>query len=185
VKEVQPIRDPKKIEEIKSLLMHSSYRDYFMFVLGINTGLRISDLLPLKVKDVKDKDYITLVEKKTSKTKKKNKERRFIINNDLKSEIQEYIKGMDEDDWLFPSRKGGHIERVRAYEILREVGEKAGVDQLATHSLRKTFGYHFYQKYKDVAMLQMIFGHSAPSITLRYIGISQDEMDEVLKNFSL
>lgn len=176
---VQPIRDIAKIEEIKVVLKHKSYRDYFMFVLGINTGLRISDLLPLKVKDVRGQDYIILTEKKTSKVK------RFPINNDLKIEIQEYTQGMAENDYLFPSQKGGYIKRVRAYEILKEAGYKTGIGEIGTHTLRKTFGYHFYKKYKDVAMLQKIFGHSAPSVTLRYIGIEQDEIDEVLKDFSL
>ena len=182
---VQPIRDPAKIEEIKNLLLHKSYRDYFMFYLGINTGLRISDLLPLKVEDVRNKDYIILIEKKTSKTKKKNKTKRFIINDELKVEIQKYTLGMADEDYLFHSQKGGHMKRVRAYEILKEVGNKAGVDEIGTHTMRKTFGYHFYKKHKDVAMLQKIFGHSAPSITLRYIGIEQDEIDEVLRDFNL
>lgn len=185
MKFVQPIRDPAKIEEVKSVLKHSSFRDYFMFVLGINTGLRISDILPLKVKDVRGKDYITLVEKKTANTRKKYKERKFTINNDLKIEIQEYTRGMNDADYLFPSQKGGHVKRVRAYEILKEAGEKVGIGEIGTHTLRKTFGYHFYKKFKDVAMLQTIFGHSAPSITLRYIGISQDEIDQVLRDFSL
>lgn len=182
---VQPIRDPAKIEEIKNLLLHKSYRDYFMFVMGINTGLRVSDLLDLKVCDVRNQDYIILIEKKTAKTKKKNKTKRFLINNDLKAEIQAYTQGMADNDYLFPSQKGGHIKRIRAYEILNEVGAKAGVGEIGTHTMRKTFGYHFYKKYKDVAMLQRIFGHSAPSVTLRYIGIEQDEIDEVLMDFNL
>ncbi|MFL0366188.1 site-specific integrase, partial [Pseudobacillus sp. 179-B 2D1 NHS] len=51
--------------------------------------------------------------------------------------------------------------------------------------MRKTFGYHFYQRTKDVAMLQQIFGHSSPSITLRYIGINDEMVDRVLEDFSL
>ncbi|MBU3173374.1 site-specific integrase [Clostridium estertheticum] len=176
---VQPIRDKEKIEEIKTLLMYKSYRDYFMFVLGINTGLRISDLLPLKVQDVRTQDYIILKEKKTGKSK------RFPINDKLKIEISKYTKLLNDNDYLFPSQKGGHLKRVRAYEILKEVGTKAGVGELGTHSLRKSFGYHFYKKYKDVAMLQKIFNHSAPSVTLRYIGIEQDEIDTVLRDFNL
>ena len=64
---VQPIRDLEKIEEIKSILLKKNYRDYFMFVFGINTGLRISDILSLKVRDVKDKSHIIIKEKKTKK----------------------------------------------------------------------------------------------------------------------
>lgn len=176
---VQPIRKKEKIEEVKSILLHKSYRDYFMFETGINTGLRISDILPLKVCNVRNQDYIILKEKKTGKTK------RFQISNDLKAEIGEYTKNMNDYDYLFPSQKGGHIERVRAYEILKEAGKAAGIGEIGTHTMRKTFGYHFYKKYKDVAMLQKIFNHSSPSVTLRYIGIEQDEIDEVLRDFSL
>lgn len=176
---VQPIRDISKIEEVKSILKRSSYRDYFLFVLGINTGLRISDILVLKVKDVREQDYIILTEKKT------NKKKRFPINNNLKIEIKEYTRGMLDNDYLFPSQKGGHIKRVRAYEILKKAGKEAGIEEIGTHTLRKTFGYHFYKQHKDVVMLQKIFNHSAPSITLKYIGIEQDEIDNVLKDFSL
>ncbi|OVE45880.1 tyrosine-type recombinase/integrase, partial [Pseudobacillus badius] len=56
---------------------------------------------------------------------------------------------------------------------------------IGTHTMRKTFGYHFYQQTKDVAMLQQIFGHSAPSVTLRYIGINDEMIDQILERFSL
>lgn len=182
MKTVQPIRDKAKIEEIKSLLMKQSYRDYFMFMMGLNSGLRISDLLKLKVSDVRDKSHITITEEKTEKTK------RFSINNALRGIIDEYIKGMKDDEWLFPSQKGNgkkNIDRVQAYRILNNVATKVGLDEIGTHTMRKTFGYHLYQKTKDVALLQEIFNHSAPSITLRYIGINQDVMDQALEDFSL
>lgn len=179
---VQPIRDRSKIEEIKNILKRKSYRDYFLFTFGINSGLRISDILNLKVKDVKGQSHITLKEKKTGKLK------RHKINNLLQYEIAEYIKRKDENDYLFPSRNGqGNkpITRVRAYMILNEAARKAGISEIGTHTLRKTMGYHFYQKTKDVALLQEIFNHSAPSITLRYIGINQDIIDSALDDFSL
>ncbi|WP_342668518.1 tyrosine-type recombinase/integrase [Cytobacillus solani] len=59
------------------------------------------------------------------------------------------------------------------------------MSEIGTHTLRKTFGYHFYQKYKDVAVLQQIFNHSSPAVTMRYIGINQDIMDEAVDGFSL
>ena len=62
---VQPIREIEKIDEFKSLLKERSQRDYFLFFMGINTGLRISDLLPLKVKDVKNKTHITITEERS------------------------------------------------------------------------------------------------------------------------
>lgn len=180
MKEVQPIRSTEKIAEIKNLLKHDSYRDYFLFVMGINTGLRISDLLPLQVKDVRNKTHITIKEKKTDKNK------RFIINSALRSEIEEYTANLHDEDYLFPSKRTKNpIQRVQAYKILNKVAEKVGLDEIGTHTLRKTFGYHYYKKTKDVAMLQEIFNHSAPSVTKRYIGITQDEIDKSLEDFNL
>lgn len=176
---VQPIRDVAKIEEMKNVLKKSSYRDYFLFVFGINTGLRITDILDLRVKDVKNKNYLTLKEGKTNKAKT------LLINDTLKYEIQKYIIGMNDQDYLFPSQKGGHIGRVRAYEILKKASNEIGIENVGTHTLRKTFGYWHYKKYKDIAILQEIFNHSSPSITLRYIGITQEEIDNTMREFGL
>lgn len=174
---VQPIRDPKKIQEMKELL---NPRDSFMFTLGINVGVRISDLLQLKVKDIRGKNHLVMTESKTGKQK------RFLINSQLKQVIYNYTEGMDGDAWLFPSRKGDKpISRVQAYRVLNQTAKEIGLEEIGTHTLRKTFGYHFYKNTKDIAMLQEIFNHSAPSITLRYIGINQDSMDEAMNNFML
>lgn len=181
MKYVQPIRDIEKIKEIKNYLKKQSYRDYFLFLMGINTGLRISDLLNLKVIDIKDKTHFVLKEQKTQKTK------RFPLYT-LQEDIKEYIKGMKDNDFLFPSRleKGKRpLSRYRAWAILSDAGKHVGLNEIGTHTLRKTFGYHFYQKTKDVAILQELFNHSAPSITLRYIGINQDMIDNVMINFKL
>ncbi|NNU94690.1 site-specific integrase [Geobacillus sp. NFOSA3] len=177
---VQPIRSKEKIEEIKKLLKKESERDYFLFVMGINCGLRISDMLKLKVGDVRGKQYIKIKEGKTDKFK------RFRINAALQKEINNYTEGMADEDYLFPSRKGDKpITRVQAYRILNKVAKKVGLEEIGTHTLRKTFGYHFYKKTHDVAMLQEIFNHSSPSVTKRYIGISQDEIDQAIDDFSL
>lgn len=181
MKEVQPIRDLEKIEQMKNELLKRSYRDYFLFVMGINTGLRISDLLKLKVKDVKNKTHITIKENKTDKIK------RFRINYDLQREIERYIENMEEEEYLFKSRKTNKpIQRVQAYKILKDAAEKIGIEEeIGTHTLRKTFGYHFYRQTKDIALLQELFNHSSPSITLRYIGINQDIIDNAIDKFTL
>lgn len=176
---VQPIRDKAVIEQMKADLMRQSYRNYMMFNTGINTGLRISDMLPLKVKDTKSA-YISVKEDKTEKTKK------FFINELLRMEFDKYTSGMKDDDYLFPSRKGGKpISRVQAYRILDDIGNKYGIEDMACHSLRKTFGYWHYKQYKDVALLQYLFNHSAPSITMIYIGITQEDMDKSIESFYL
>jgi len=163
---VQPIRSKNKIEEIKQLLKMQSYRDYFLFVLGINCGLRISDMLQLKVGDVLGKEHIQLKEGKTDKYK------RFRVNAALQEEISIYTAFMLEEEYLFPSRKGVKpITRVQAYRILNDAAENIRLS--------------FYKKTKDVAMLQDIFNHSAPIVTKRYIEISQDKIDQAIDEFSL
>ena len=176
---VQPIRDLAKIEAMKNALAKSGTRNLLLFCMGINTGLRISDILTMKVSDVNGKDFYTLTEKKTSKKRRVNL-------HAVKSMISAYCVGMNDDDYLFASRKGGEpITRIQAYRILNNAASQCGLDEIGTHTMRKTFGYHHYQKYHDVAILQELFNHSAPSITLRYIGITQDEIDAATEDFSL
>lgn len=180
MKTVQPIRNKELISKFKNELLKNGYRDYMLFVLGINTGLRISDILTLKVADVKDKTHIIITEKKTNKTK------RFLINTMLRKDINNYIEGMNDNEWLFPSRKGNKaITRIQAYRILNKVANKLDIEEIGTHTLRKTFGYWHYKQHKDVAILQDIFNHSAPSVTLRYIGINDDIKDKTIEDFYL
>lgn len=184
---VQPIRSLKQIETIKKLLKQQSLRDYCLFVLGINSGLRISDLLKLRISDVaekgKVKDRIRLRENKTNKFKD------FPISDNAKSAIREYLKSRlySENEPLFISRKNkGFLLRQRAYKILNEVARSIGIkEKIGTHTLRKTFGYHAYNSGYDIAIIQKLFNHSSPSVTLRYIGITQDEMDDVYLSLDL
>lgn len=178
---VEPVRDIIKIEEIKRHLLNRSYRDYFLFTFGINSGLRISDILALRVSDVRSTSQLIIIERKTGNRRK------IVITSKLKNEIDQYIRLKKDSDYLFPSRKGSKpISRVQAWQIIHDAAKECGVDgAIGTHTLRKTFGYHFYQQSKDVAMLQYIFGHSSPSITLRYIGINDEMVEKALINFSL
>ena len=181
LKFVQPIRDREKIENMKMELLKTGYRNYLLFVVGINTGLRISDILRLTVLDVKNKSHIITNEQKTGKTK------RFLINSQLRLELDKYVYDMYYYDFLFQSNKVRNkpINRQQAYKILNDAASKIGLSEIGTHSLRKTFGYWHYQQYKDIALLQELFNHSSPSITLRYIGINQDIMDKTIENFYL
>lgn len=185
---VQPIRDKNKIVAIKKVLKSGSLRDYCLFTLGINSGLRISDILRLKVADVIDsngkiRDRITLREQKTNKTKD------FPISDNAKSALVEYLKSRKHEDNepLFQSRKNkGFLKRQQAYRIINEASRTVGIkDKIGTHTLRKTFGYHAHNNGYDISIIQKLFNHSSPSITLRYIGITQDEMDDVYLKLDL
>ena len=184
---VQPIRSLKQIETIKKLLKQQSLRDYCLFVLGINSGLRISDLLKLRISDVaekgKVKDRIRLRENKTNKFKD------FPISDNAKSAIREYLKSRQysENEPLFISRKNkGFLLRQRAYKILNEVARSIGIkEKIGTHTLRKTFGYHAHKNGYDIILIQKLFNHSSLSVTLRYIGITQDKLDDVYMSLDL
>ena len=177
---VEPIRKKHDIEVLEIFLKERSLRDLLLFVLGTNSGLRISDILALNVRDVKNKTHITIREKKTGKFKK------FPINSKLKSIIDEYTKDRINDEPLFKTKFNNRLERVGAYMILKNVSQKAGIEEnIGTHTLRKTFGYHHYKQFKDIAILQKIFNHSNPEVTLRYIGIEQSQIEESYSNFIL
>ena len=177
---VEPIRDVEKIEEIHSYLLERNKRNALLFSMGIYTGLRISDILKFRVADCYKRNY-NIREQKTKKPK--------ILewNPYLYKEMEEYIQGKNPNEFLFKSRQGYNtpISRIRAYQIIKSACNACKVFDVGTHTMRKTFGYHHYQKFKDVAILQKIFNHSSPQVTLRYIGIEQDQIDESYANFVL
>lgn len=186
VRKVEPIRDVDDIERMKDFLKKKNERDYILFMVGIYSGLRISDIVPLKVKDVKGM-HVEIKEKKTKKTK------RFPINPRLRKALTTYInnKELKDYDYLFPSRKRDksngvrvtHIQRKAAYTIFRKAGEHIGLPNIGAHSTRKTFGYHYYKNKKDVVTLMELYNHATPAITLAYICHRQDELDEAMLGF--
>lgn len=178
---VEPIRDITKVNDIADYLKRTNPRNFIMFRVGIFTGLRISDILKLKVKDVNPTSkYITLRETKTRKQKI------IKVNKNLRKDLDWYCEGKPSDQYLIRSREGANkpISRDMALKIIKKTCNDFGVENTGTHTLRKTFGYHYYKKTKDIALLQKLFNHSSPSVTLRYIGIVQDSLNDALENFS-
>lgn len=176
---VQPIREKEKVMDIADYLRERKERDYVMFMTGIYSGLRISDILKLRVRDVKERDHINMREKKTGK------ERRFKINRDLRMILKDYIQGKPDYEFLFKNpHKNEPITRQQAYNILSQAGKEFGIDSIGTHTLRKTFGFHMYQMTKDAAMIMDILNHSTVQYTLRYIGITQDTKDKAFEKLS-
>jgi integrase len=169
---VQPIRDKELIQKIKKWLKVRSERNYILFLFGINTGMRVSDILKLRVRDVEGWS-VFIREGKTKKTKEVR------MPSELKKEVREYCKGKHKNEYLFKSRVGKNkpITRGMAYVILQEIADEFNLERIGTHSFRKTYGYHHYKQFKDVAVLQQMLNHSDPKITLRYIGITQDNLN--------
>lgn len=182
---VQPIKDMDKIIELKRELLKGNYKYYMICIMALNTGMRIGDIIALKVSDVKNKTHIAIREEKTNKTKL------FPINGQLRQEINSYIAGVKDEDYLFTSRQKNadgiktHITRVQAYRYIKNVAEELRIENFGMHSFRKSFGYFYYQQTKDIAKLMQIFNHSSQEVTKRYIGLSQEEIDESLQNFFL
>lgn len=177
---VDPIRDKDDIQAMKEYLREWDERNYMLFLTGINSGFRISDLLQLRVKDVQGW-YIKLKERKTGREIKRK------MTTILKKEMRKYVEGKPLHYFLFKSRNGRNqpISRVTAYSIIKIAAEEVGIENVGTHTMRKTFGYHYYKKTKDVAFLMELFNHSSPKITLRYIGITQDFQDKEMSKFGL
>ncbi len=206
---VQPIRSLTQIHKMENILKSQSLRDYMLFRLGINSGLRISDILKLKVKDIRNQDYFILKEQKTGKTQ------RIKIQSTLKKELDEYIKDMNDEDYIIGSQKytstftistkvkneagkttrikqqientsnNSPLQRMQAWRILNDAASKVGIkDPIGCHTMRKTFGYFMYlHANKDITIVQKFLNHSSPSVTLRYIGITQSDMDDLIDSF--
>jgi integrase len=178
---VEPIRDKTKIKQMYHYLNGRDPKYGLLFKFGLNTGLRISDILPLKVKDIYNskgefRDYLVLKEKKTGKEKK------IKLNNSLRKAINEYVKSnnLSDEDYFFASCKGNHIGRIQAYRVLKEASNVIGIENFGTHSLRKTWGYWTYKmSHYNIGLIMDTFNHSSQSITLRYIGVNQDQKDEL------
>lgn len=179
---VEPLRDKEVIADIRRrLLDKEDKRDYIFFQLGINTGYRISDLLRLRVHHLRAKE-IKIIEKKTRKQKS------FEMNPSVRRELLELLKDRDDFDYIIKSREGTNkpLTRSMTYKIIRDITAKYNLEGgIGNHTLRKTYGYHFYIETKDVVALQNIFNHSDPSITLRYIGYAQDTMNAITKRFRI
>lgn len=177
---VEPIRDLNVVMDIADYLKGQDERNYVLFMFGIYSGLRISDILEFRIRDVRDKDAVYIREMKTGK------EKRFPINNELKPVLKEYVRGKRDYEFLFrsPRYPNRPITRQQAYNILSEAGRKFGLDSIGTHTLRKTFGYHMYQQTHDAATLMDILNHASIASTMRYIGINQDNKDRAIMGLS-
>lgn len=193
MKAVQPIRDRELLDKCYDIAHEHDKRRKtgevsweLLLVVGFNTSLRISDIRRFKVKDLRGQDYAEI------KAQKTGKEARILINPSARRIINRLLAGRPADEYILQSRKkdANHmaqpITRQKAYQIINQIARKAGIrDHIGCHTLRKTFGYHYYQKTQDVVSLQRILCHSSRRETLIYIGVIQEEIDESLMNFNL
>lgn len=181
----EPIKDLNDIAKIKAVLNKPKTKKYYvLFMTGIYVGLRISDLLRLKVKDVQT-GYVRMHETKTRKAKD------FVINPKLLPLLHAWIaeQKLKEDDFIFfANRKDGTknkaIDKSQAFRKIREAVREAGVDiHYSNHTLRKTCAHHAYKNNgEDLTKIQYLLNHSSQAVTMRYIGLDQESIDETLNN---
>lgn len=182
--DIQPIKLKKDIEAIKQLLSDKP-RDFLLFVMGINNGIRASDLLKIKVGDVVHLKSGQALKIREKKTKKMNI---LVINKPVYKALQNYLVKLEptDDDFLFRSRKGENKPlTVMSLNNLIKTWTKAInlKGNYGTHSLRKTWGYH--QRVTHGIGFEVIaerFMHSSPKTTMRYLGIDKEEVHGILMN---
>lgn len=201
----EAIKDLNDIRKVCVYLMaHNRYRDYMLFVMGINFGLRVSDLQRLRFCHILNEDFsfkesFELIEKKTANTRKKKRNRHILVNDAVMDAVEMYLEHTTRpvymDDYLFRSESNGKYDdkpltRMSVNRILKSIGEDCGLDmRLSSHSFRKTFGYHQMvmsgNDPRKLIILQKMFGHSSIEQTLTYIGITSEEIDEAYRNLNL
>ncbi|MFC1840730.1 tyrosine-type recombinase/integrase [Thermodesulfobacteriota bacterium] len=179
---VEPIREEKHIKRVRRLLKKNT-RNLLLFTMGINNGLRISDLLKLKVGNVRDLEIGETLKIKEQKTHKDNV---LMINKSVHKVLVQYLEetGAEGEDYLFKSRNGKNkpITRETVNKMVKD-WTKSFKGNYGTHTLRKTFGYIQRTKYGvSFEVLCKRFGHSTPSITMRYLGIDDKEVNGILLN---
>lgn len=188
----QPIRNLKQVEKLKNYyyMEKPNPRNYALICLGMNSALRISDLLELKWQDVynfSEKHFVTHIVTTEQKT---GKETRIALNESAIQSLRTYkesITHLQPEDYLFPGRNcASHLSRSQAFRIIKDAGQQLHFEnEVSCHSLRKTFGYHAWKSGTPPVMLMAIYNHSSYQITKRYLGIDQDDKDSVFLNTNL
>ena len=195
----QPIRSQADRDAMASYFWNKNLRDYALFIFGIYTGRRISDLVKLNVNDVayiNRRGQFCINERLRIQEKKTGKFIDLAIHSRARRALGKYLKqrrkkseslGAILNEPLFKSRQarkndGQHrITRRHARRILTRAAEACNLSyKIGTHSLRKTFGYMLYQSNTSIELIQKLLNHSSPAITLAYIGITQDDMDDAV-----
>jgi integrase len=172
----QPIKDKAQLEEMKIYLKKRSLRNYIVFMVGINTGLRINDILSLKVKDIKKGTHIEL------------NGRYVLMNKPLQDIMNPYLDGKKSDEYLFKSREGENkpVQRSMIYRALKEAAEHVGLKSIGASSMRKTFGYHLYAQTQDIRLVKAVlnYPHSVANL-IEYLRVSEVVLERTMNDFSL
>jgi len=188
----QPIKDLEQLIALKNFYLEKepNLRNYALICTGINTALRIQDLLSLKWGQVycfEDGLYRTHLILRESKT---GKEACIALNDSVKSSLALYqnsLKGITAQDYIFRGRTpDAPLSRSQAFRIIKHACSSLHLsERISCHSLRKTFGYQAWASGANPTILMLLFNHSSFTVTKRYLGIEQDDKDKVVLNLNL
>ena len=192
---VEPIRDRKKIAQIKNLLRgQGRIRDLLLFTVGVNTALRISDLLRLQIGQFLD-DRGRYKNRFWIHEHKRNKRHEVVINQSIREALEEYLEvypGVAENSEhfvFFNTKTNGYFEpikRGRAWKFIVSICHEVGLPgNFGTLSLRKTWGYHARMQGVDLALIMHKINHESIAYTKRYLGITDDELEAVVQRLNL
>ncbi len=187
---VEPIRDKRKLNDMKIYLKGKNLRDYTLLIVGINVALRISDLLALTWGDllnVNQKSFKS-INLREGKTKKKRKIELNKASQKALSELLETLDGYQLNNYIFKSRESINkpITRQQALNVLKQAAKAVGIkDNIGTHTLRKTWGYHAWKQGFSPALIMETLNHSNLNMTKRYLGIRQDDINALYENLNL
>ena len=181
---VDPIRDEAMLRRVKEEARKMGIQQYLLVLIGVNTGLRVSDILPLRVSDFRIRGYVVRREKKTGKHIE------IQLHPAVVAEVNRLVSDWEDERLLFRSKRSDNkepwIDRNTALSWIKAICRRAGfIGQVGCHTLRKTYGYHFYQKTHDLATLMLHFNHSEEAVTLRYIGVTQEMINRKTRAFRL
>ncbi|WP_119072040.1 tyrosine-type recombinase/integrase [Aggregatilinea lenta] len=192
---VEPIRDRKRIAQIKNQLRgEGRYRDLLLFVVGINSALRISDLLQLRISHFVD-EHNHIRRRFAIKEEKRGKRQEVVINDSIREALDEYLSAYpgvisDSDNYVFFSTRANNfrepIGRGQAWKFITSICADIGLrGNFGTHSLRKTWGYHARMSGVDLALIMYKLNHASLAYTKRYLGITDEELEAVVKRLNL
>lgn len=179
---VEPIKSLRDIKNIKKLLKDEP-RNLCLFTIGINTNLRISDILNLKagqVKHLKPGEDLEIKEIKTGKKK------RITVNGAVVSAVQNWLasENLPDDAWLFANASGNKISASWVNRLMKRWTSAINLKgNYGTHTLRKTWGYHQRVTFGvDIPTLMVCLNHSNQKQTLDYLCIQPEEIKSVYEN---
>tara|TARA_Y100000310_G_C20060785_1_gene524877 strand:- start:42 stop:530 length:489 start_codon:yes stop_codon:yes gene_type:complete len=151
-----------------------------MIELMYSAGLRVSELVNLKVKDFEFENNYAWVRKG-----KGNKDRRFIVAKNIKNKLKEYIdvNNIDHNFWIFEGRNG-HLTIRSVQAIIKKACKSAKIKKkIGPHTLRHSFATHLIENGYDVASVQGLLGHSSLDTTMIYVHIANPRLFNVTSPF--